>query len=143
MKKRILFLCTHNSSRSQMAEAIINSLYSDRYQAYSAGTQPSTVNPFTVKVMSEIDIDLSSHRSKDVKEFKGWSFNFVVTVCNQAQVSCPFFSGAVRFIHQGFTDPSIAVGSYDDKIKIFRRVREEIKNWIEATFNEDNKEYTE
>lgn len=140
MKKRILFLCTHNSSRSQMAEAIINSLYSDRYQAYSAGTQPSTVNPFTIKVMSEIGIDLSNHRSKDVKEFRGWSFNIVVTVCDQARESCPFFPGAVSYIHQGFTDPSAEKGSFEDKMKIFRQVRDEIKDWIEKTFNEKNEE---
>ncbi|MBT9165165.1 MAG: Glutaredoxin arsenate reductase [candidate division WS2 bacterium] len=136
MKKRILFLCTHNSSRSQMAEGIVNSLYGDKYQAYSAGTHPSGINPFTIKVMSEIGIDISSHRSKNVKEFKGWTFDFIVTVCDQAQESCPFFPGAVRYIHQGFTDPSAVKGSFDDKMRIFRRVRDEIKNWIEETFNE-------
>lgn len=140
MKKRILILCTHNSSRSQMAEAIINSLYSDKFQAYSAGTQPSMVNPFAIKVMSEIGIDLSNHRSKDVKEFKGWSFDYVVTVCDQALEACPFFPGAGKYLHKGFTDPSTAEGDYEEKMRVFRRVREEIKNWIEEIFIEEDKE---
>lgn len=140
MKKRILILCTHNSSRSQMAEAIINSLYSDKFQAYSAGTQPSMVNPFAIKVMSEIGIDLSNHRSKDVKEFKGWSFDYVVTVCDQALEACPFFPGAIKYLHKGFTDPSTAKGDYEEKMRVFRRVREEIKNWIEEIFIKEDKE---
>ena len=91
MKKKVLFICTHNSARSQMAEGILRTLYGDRYEAYSAGTQPTKVNPYAIKVMSEIGIDISNHRSKSAEEFRGKEFDYVVTVCDNVKEACPFF----------------------------------------------------
>ncbi len=92
--KKILFICTHNSARSHMAEGLMNALYSGRCRAFSAGTEPSAVNPYAVRVMQEIDIDISNHRSKSVDEFMDQDLDYVVTVCDHAKESCPFFRAA-------------------------------------------------
>ena len=105
-KKKVLFLCTHNSARSQMAEGLMNAHYGDRYEAYSAGTEPSNVNPYAVAVMAEIAIDISSHRPKSIGEFQSIQFDYVVTVCDSAKETCPFFPGGKEQIHKGFEDPS-------------------------------------
>ena len=105
-KQKVLFICTHNSARSQMAEGLLNALYGDRYEAYSAGTQPTEVNPYAIKVMAEMGIDISKHRSKSVEEFRGKKFDYVVTVCDHAKETCPFFPGGEKYLHQGFKDPS-------------------------------------
>jgi len=90
-RKKVLFLCTHNSARSQMAEGLLNALYGDRCIAYSAGTEPSNLNPYAVEVMSEIGIDISHHHSKSVEEFRNGDFDYVVTVCDSAKETCPIF----------------------------------------------------
>ena len=136
MKKKVLFICTHNSARSQMAEGILRTLYGDRYEAYSAGTQPTKVNPYTIKVMSEIGIDISNHRSKSAEEFRGKEFDYVVTVCDNAKEACPFFPGGKTYLHKGFKDPSEFKGNENEIIAEFQRVRDEIKRWIEETFGE-------
>jgi len=133
-KKKVLFICTHNSARSQMAEGFLRTLYPDSYEAYSAGTEPSRVNPYAVQVMSEIGIDISSHRSKAVNEFLDKKVDCVVTVCDHAKQTCPFFPGGKETIHKGFEDPAAFNGSEDDKLAVFRRVRGEIRSWIEETF---------
>lgn len=133
-KKNILFICTHNSVRSQMAEGIIKVLYSDRYDAYSAGTTPTDVNPHAVKVMAEIGIDISTHIAKSVEEFRGKEFDYVITVCDRAKESCPFFPGAKKYIHKAFDDPVDFTGAEDEILASFRNLRDKVKEWIEETF---------
>ncbi len=135
-KKKILFICTHNASRSQMAEGLLRTLYGERYETFSAGTQPTQVNPFAIKVMEEIGIDISTHRAKSVEEFRGMQFDLVVTVCDQAKETCPFFPGAKKYLHQSFEDPSRATGTDEMKLVLFRNVREKIKDWIVKNFDE-------
>lgn len=133
-KKKVLFICTHNSARSQMAEGLMNYLLGNYYSAYSAGTKPNFVNPFAIEVMKEIGIDISNHRSKSVVEFKGEKFDYVVTVCDSAKENCPFFPGAKEYIHQGFEDPSSFEGTDEEKLNKFREIRDEIKNFIFKKF---------
>ena len=128
-KKNILFICMHNSCRSQMAEGFVNNIYKDKYQAFSAGIIKTSVNPFAIEVMKELNIDLSKHYSKTIEEFKDKNFDFVVTVCDNARESCPFFPGK-KVIHKNFNDPVIFEGNLEDTLTEFRRVRDEIKNWI-------------
>ncbi len=134
-KKKVLFICTHNSARSQMAEGLLNALYGDHYEAYSAGTEPSRVNPYAIKIMAEIGIDISNHFSKSIEKFKGMEFDFVVTVCDYAKENCPFFPGGKKYLHKGFKDPSKVKGDKNRVLEEFRRIRDEIKNWIEKTFS--------
>jgi arsenate reductase len=134
-KIKVLFICTHNSARSQMAEGILKNLYSDRYEVYSAGTEPTSINPHAIKVMAEIGIDISSHRVKSVEEFLGMNFDYIVTVCDHAKETCPYFPGSGKKLHQCFSDPSQFTGTENDILTGFRRVRDEIKDWIENTFN--------
>jgi len=135
-KQKVLFICTHNSARSQMAEGLLRALYGDRYEVYSAGTQPSKVNPYAIKVMSEIGVDILNHRSKSIEEFRGTEFDYVVTVCDKAKETCPFFLGGKEYLHKSFRDPFDFEGTDDEKMKIFRQVRDEIEEWIIKTFGE-------
>jgi len=137
MKKKVLFICTHNSARSQMAEGFLNALYGDRYEGFSAGIEPSKVNPHAVKVMAEIGIDISMHRSKSIEEFRGKNFNYVVTVCDHAKKTCPLFPGE-KILHKGFEDPSDFKGTEDVILKEVKRVRDEIKDWLNITFGEES-----
>ncbi|MBI2354567.1 MAG: arsenate reductase ArsC [Deltaproteobacteria bacterium] len=130
MKKKILFLCTHNSCRSQMAEALANHYLGDRCQAFSAGTQATRVNPLAIRVLAELGIDTDPLRSKSMDEFAGQNFDHVVTLCGAANEKCPLLFGGVRRIHQGFEDPSQMNGREEEVLPEFRRVRDEIKNWI-------------
>ena len=130
MKKRILFLCTHNSCRSQMAEGLVNYYLGDRSQAFSAGTEATRVNPLAIAVMAELGIDLSVQRSKTLDEYTGEQFDYVITLCGYANEKCPLFFGGVQRLHCGFEDPSRLSGSEEDVLPEFRRVRDEIKNWI-------------
>ncbi len=116
-----------------MAEGILNALYGDRYQGYSAGTEPTKVNPHVIKAMSEIGIDISEFRSKSIKEFYGRSFDLVITLCDDAREVCPFFLGH-RIIHKSFEDPAEIRGTEDETMRKVRRIRGEIRNWIEAVF---------
>ena len=135
-KKRILFICTHNSARSQMAEGLVNALYSDRLQAFSAGTEASGVNPFAVEVMKEIGIDISAHESKSVETFVYQRFDYIMTVCDRAKQGCPFFPGGKEYIHRSFEDPAACEGSDEDIRICFRKSRDEIRAWIEETLVE-------
>jgi len=130
MKKRILFLCTHNSCRSQMAEGLVDYYLGDRFQAFSAGTEATRVNPLAIAVMAELGIDLSVHRSKTLDEYTGEQFDYIITLCGDANEKCPLFFGGVQRLHYGFEDPSRLSGSEEDVLPEFRRVRDEIKNWI-------------
>ncbi len=129
-KKRILFLCTHNSCRSQMAEALANHYLSESCQAFSAGTEATGVNPLAIRVLEELGIDCSVLYSKTMDEYAGQSFDYVVTLCGDANEKCPLFFGGVERIHHGFVDPSRMRGSDEERLPEFRRVRDEIKSWI-------------
>ena len=126
----VLFICTNNSARSQMAEGLVNSLYSKVLRAKSAGTKPSTVNPFAIQVMAEMSIDISSHRSKGLSEFEGQQFAYVVMVCSDAAETCPFFPGGREQIHHGFKDPAAVEGTDEAKLLAFRKSRNDINKWI-------------
>ncbi len=129
MKKvRVLFLCTGNSARSQMAEGMLRHFVGDKFEVYSAGTHPTNVNPYAIKVMSELGIDISSQKSKHVKEFVGQQFDFIITVCDYAKQTCPFFPGENIKIHWSLPDPANFNGSDEDKLAFFRKTRDEIQN---------------
>jgi arsenate reductase len=130
MKQRILFLCTHNSCRSQMAESLANYFLGSRCQAFSTGTEATRVNPLADKVLTELGIDTSYLRSKSMDEFAGQTFDHVVTLCGDANEKCPLFFGGVARVHRGFEDPSRLKGSEEEVLPEFRRVRDEIKDWI-------------
>jgi len=128
MKKRVLFLCTHNSCRSQMAEGIVNHDLGDRFEAFSAGTEATSVNGKAIEVLKEIGIDISGHRSKVLDEFAGQPFDYVITLCGDANDKCPLFFGGVKRIHIGFRDPSrIKEGTDTEIMEEFRKVRDEIR----------------
>lgn len=143
-KKKVLFLCFHNSARSQMAEGLLRAMHGDLYEAYSAGVEASKVDHRAVLVMSEIGIDISSQRSKAMNEYRGILFDMAVTVCDRALEMCPICGvslkapatapAAKETIHRSFRDPAAAEGSEEDQLNAFRQVRDEIKNWIEETF---------
>ena len=134
MKKKVLFICTHNAARSQMAEGLLRSLAGDRYEVFSAGTEPGRVHPYAVRVMAEIGMDISLHRSKNVDEFAGHPIDMVITVCDHAKERCPIFSGGAQKIHQSFEDPSALTGLEEDILAGFRRIRDKIRAWILDTF---------
>ena len=133
-KRQVLFVCTHNSTRSQMAEGLMNALLGDRYDAFSAGTEPSEVNPSAALVMLELGIDISKHRSKHVDEFLGREIDHVVTVCDHARETCPVFPGGKEIIHHSFADPASTQGKEQEMLAAFRKIRDEIKDWIDDTF---------
>jgi len=137
-KKKVLFVCTHNSARSQIAEGLLNAVCGDQYIAYSAGTEPSVVNPYAVQVMSEIGIDISNYRSKSIDEFMEQKFDYVITVCDQANETCPFFPGGMRRLHRSFEDPASFKGNDAEILSEFRRIRDEIKDWISKEFKKAN-----
>ena len=124
MKKRVLILCTGNSARSQMAEGLLRSFGGDGFEVFSAGTKPSIVRPEAIAVMSELGIDLSGQRSKHVREFEGQAFDYVITVCDDANESCPVFPGNTQRIHWSFPDPAAIGGSETERLAAFRRVRD-------------------
>jgi len=129
-KKRVLFLCTGNSCRSQMAEGFLRDMAGDRFEVFSAGIKPTQVNPLAIKVMAEAGIDISKHRSKSAMEFMGQKFDYVVTVCDNAKQTCPIFPGKYEKIHWDLEDPAEAQGSEEERLAFFRRIRDEIKNNI-------------
>ena len=131
--KTVLFLCTHNSARSQMAEAFLNKLCGDQFKAESAGITPTGINPYVKRVMAEIGISLVGHRSKSVTEFHGRTFNYVVTVCDLTREECPFFPGEIE-LNKSFPDPSSFTGSEEEILVKVRAVRDEIQEWIDNTF---------
>lgn len=130
MKKRVLFLCTGNSCRSQMAEGLLRHYDGTHFEVFSAGTKPVSVNRRAVKVMQEIGIDLSTHRSKHVDDFADQKFDYVITVCDNAKESCPFFPGESQRLHWPFEDPAHALGTDEEVLAVFRRVRDEIAGRI-------------
>ena len=138
MKKHVLFLCTHNSCRSQMAEGLVNHFLGDRFQAFSAGTEATKVNLLATRVMLELGIDITEHYSKTMDEFAGQPFDYVITLCGDANEKCPLFFGGVRRMHIGFDDPSRLPGSEDEVLPVYRRVRDEIRTRLTHFFEEEN-----
>ena len=131
MKRRVLFLCTGNSARSQMAEGLLRHLAGDRYEVYSAGTHPVGLNPSAVMAMQELGVDISAQRSKHMDEFAGQAFDDVITVCDRAKDSCPHWPQTGCLIHWSFDDPAAAIGSPDEQRHFFRTVRDQIKARLE------------
>ena len=132
MTQRILFLCTHNSARSQMAEGLLRAFGSDHFAAFSAGTVATALRPLALRAMAELGIDISPQESKTLDRYLGERFDAVITVCDQANESCPIFPGAARRFHWSFDDPSGATGDEAAQLTVYRRVRDEIRARIEA-----------
>ena len=130
MKKRVLILCTGNSARSQMAEGLLRHDAGNRFEVESAGTKPSVVRPEAIAVMRELGIDISGHRSKSVEEFNGHQFDYVITVCDSARESCPVFFGAAKKLHRDFDDPAALDGPEEQRLALFRRVRDELRRYL-------------
>jgi arsenate reductase len=150
-KLKVLFLCTHNSARSQMAEGFLRHFYGERYESFSPGSKPTQVHPLAIKVMAEVGIDISKHTSKSIEEFRNKNIDVVVTVCrSSAKEVCPFCSSQIlgrrpeiiastvpnarKYIEHGFSDPSEVEGSDEERAEAFRRVRDEIASWIKDAF---------
>ncbi len=130
-KKRVLILCTGNSARSQMAEGLLRHDAGDRFEVESAGTKASSVRPEAIAAMKEVGIDISGHRSKNVDEFAGQKFDYVVTVCDHARETCPVFFGTAERLHQSFEDPPApGVGPEEARMAVFRRVRDELRAYL-------------
>ena len=127
-RKRVLFLCTHNSARSQMAEALLRALAGEKFETFSAGTEKTRVHPLAIEAMSELGVDMSSHRSKTLDEYTGSTFGYVITVCDRANESCPIFPGGAKRIHWSFDDPSAATGNDEQRLAAFRKIRDEIRD---------------
>ena len=143
-KKKVLFLCTHNSARSQMAEGLLRAMHGDEYEAYSAGVAATSIDPRAVLVMKEMGIDIYGQRSKTYQELEDTIFDLAVTVCDRARQACPICSTkldlpsssprAREVVHRSFEDPAAAAGTEEEQIEAFLRVRDEIKNWIAHNF---------
>lgn len=126
-REKVLFLCTHNSARSQMAEGLLRELAGDRFEAHSAGTEATSVRAEAVAVMAEIGVDLSGAESKTLARYLEEEFEYLVTVCDDANESCPVFPGAMNRLHWSFPDPSKASGGPEERLQVYRRVRNEIR----------------
>ena len=129
-KKRVLILCTGNSARSQMAEGLLRHDAGEHFDVESAGTKASFVRPEAISVMRELGIDISGHRSKNVQEFEGRKFDYVITVCEHARESCPVFFGKAEKLHHDFEDPAAMAGSEEQRLAVFRQVRDELRGYL-------------
>jgi arsenate reductase len=125
--QRVLFLCTHNSARSQMAEGLLRHLAGDRFEIMSAGTEATSVRPEAIRAMADLGVDISGQSSNTLERYLGEPFDYVVTVCDDANESCPVFPGAENRLHWSFQDPSRAEGSEEKRLEVFRKVRDEIQ----------------
>jgi arsenate reductase len=130
-RARVLFLCTHNSARSQMAEGLLRHLAEDRFEAHSAGTEATRVRPLAIRAMDEVGVDISGQESKTLQRYLSEPFDYVITVCDDANEACPFFPGARNRLHWSFEDPSRADGSEQERLEVFRSVRDRIRERIE------------
>jgi arsenate reductase len=133
---RVLFLCTHNSARSQMAEGLLRHLAGDRFEVHSAGTQANFVRPLAVRAMTELGIDISGQESKTLNRYLGEPFDYVVTVCDAANEACPVFPKAKRRLHWSLEDPSRATSSEEERLEVFRSVRDELLERIEKELSD-------
>lgn len=133
-EEKILILCTGNSARSQMAEGLLKHITKYEYEVFSAGTKPSIVRPEAIKVLSEIGIDISANRSKSVDEFADQKIEYVLTVCDNAKENCPYFPADTNLIHHSFDDPAAVEGDEKIRLTAFRKVRDEVKDYIQNEF---------
>jgi arsenate reductase len=131
-KPKVLFLCTHNSARSQMAEGLLRHLAGNHFEVMSAGTEATHVRPLAIRAMDELGIDISGQESKTLDRYLGDTFDYVITVCDDANEACPVFPGAKRRLHWSFEDPAQARGSEEERLRVFQSVRDEIKERIEG-----------
>jgi arsenate reductase len=133
---RVLFLCTHNSARSQMAEGFLRAMAGDRFEAGSAGTEKTSVNPLAIGVMAELGIDLGGHTSKLYADVASGAWDYLITVCDDANERCPWVPGSVKRLHWSFPDPSRATGTEEERLAVFRRVRDQIQerltDWLRS-----------
>ncbi len=137
MKKiRVLFLCTQNAGRSQMAEGYLRSRYGDRYEAFSAGTNPTAVSRKAIAVMREIGVDISGHRSKSLNDLAGEQMDLAVALCSNASGLCPFYPFAEKTIHRNFPDPGKLTGSEEEIMEGIREIRDQIVSWIDSSFGD-------
>lgn len=137
-KKRVLFICTANAARSQMAEGLLRAKYGDRYDVFSAGTRQSKVSTRAIAVMQEIGIDISHHRSKTLGELEGETFDLAVTLCDKARAVCPIVPGAKKIIHRGFADPHLTPGTEEEVLDGYRKVRDGIAAWVDREFSRES-----
>jgi arsenate reductase len=140
---QVLFLCTENACRSQMAEGLVNHDLAGQVKAYSAGVRPSRVNPRAIQVMSEVGIDISHHRAKSVDDLAGKQFDLVITLCDQAQQQCPIFPGDTEVMHAGFPDPAQATGTEAEILTVFRRVRDGLRERLGYLLRQKLREHRE
>jgi arsenate reductase (thioredoxin) len=131
-KARVLFLCTHNSARSQMAEGLLRYLARDRFEAHSAGMEATHVRPLAIRAMDEIGVDISGQESKTLERYLGKPFDYVITVCDDANEACPFFPGATNRLHWSLPDPSAAKGTEEERLAVFRSVRDALRDRVQA-----------
>ena len=131
-RSRVLFLCTHNSARSQMAEGLLRHLAGDRFEAHSAGTEATQVRPLAIRAMDEIGVNISGQESKTLERYLREPFDHVITVCDDANEACPFFPGAENRVHWSFEDPSRAEGTEEERLAVFRLVRDRIRDRVQA-----------
>src|SRR5919112_1661896 len=130
-RSRVLFLCTHNSARSQIAEGLLRHLAGDRFEAHSAGTEATHIRPLAIRAMDEIGVDISVQESKTLDRYLGEPFDYVITVCDDVNEACPFFPGAREQLHWSFPDPSRVTGDYEVRLRAFRKVRDALRARIE------------
>lgn len=136
-KTRVLFLCTGNSARSQMAEAFLRKYAGDRFEVYSAGLEPKGINPYTIQVMEEVGVDMSGHTSKELKQYLGKvHFGYLITVCDNAEKNCPIFPGMGIRLHWGFEDPAAFEGTPQEKLAKFRQIRDQIDERVRSWLGE-------
>jgi arsenate reductase len=128
---RVLFLCTHNSARSQMAEGWLRHLAGDRFEAHSAGTEATRVRPLAVRAMAEEGVDIAGHASKTLERYRAEPWDYVVTVCDDANEACPVFPGGKRRLHWSFPDPSRATGTEEEQLAVYRRVRDAVRSKVQ------------
>ena len=133
-KIRILFICSHNAARSQMAEAIANSMFGDRLEASSAGSSPTKIDPYAIAVMKEIGVDISKNRAKHLNEFAGMRFDYAVTLCSDDEDFCPFFPDAEEHLHHGVNEPKGSTKTEEGRLVAMRSMRDGILAWISKTF---------
>jgi arsenate reductase len=131
-KAKVLFLCTHNSARSQMAEGLLRHLAGDRFEAHSAGTEATYIRPLAIRAMDEIGVDISGQESKTLERYLGKPFDYVITVCDDANEACPFFPGATNRLHWSLPDPSAAKGTEEERLEVFRSVRDALRDRVQA-----------
>jgi arsenate reductase (thioredoxin) len=131
-RQRVLFLCTHNSARSQMADGLLRSLGGDRFEPFSAGSEATLVRPLAIRAMDELGIDISQQESKVLDRYLTEPFDYVITVCDQANASCPIFPGGKHRLHWSLPDPSQAQGTEEEQLTVYRQVRDDLRRHIEA-----------